>query len=495
MPKVVYPPELCQKVLAGEAAGGAPVVVSLVVPTVTVPGEPFTVKVAVLDERGFASLGCDGKVAVRGPGSSAPFAEVRFSRGQPAAAAVRDVVLPVGGFFRLEAELDGEAFFSNPTCCTLTPEHRIYWGDPHVHTILSNCHADKCRSLNFCYTAGRYLSGLDWVAAADHVSNGRCEFSKWKEQCVVRDLYDDPPGFVTLPAYEASLKGGAGGDTNVYLLRPPEMFIDEYEQGNVKTLCQKLAEVISKEEFFVVPHHTTRTRKHGELSDEIYPGPELMPVLEVHSKWGTSEYRGNPNPLKDVHPGPSYVVDLLDRGLQLGFVAGTDTHATMPSGVGVKPALADSIEPGHIDRLPGLTAVRAPVLTRDAVFHGIRRRQCYATSLERIYLDGTIAGLQFGERTDLVRRMANELRTIRVSVAAQSDITSIELIRNGEVIHKHSCTGWHDALTCTDEDDWERVALESRYLGKFVYYYVRVTCSSGAQAWSSPVWLCENDRS
>ena len=31
-------------------------------------------------------------------------------------------------------------------------------------------------------------------------------------------------------------------------------------------------------------------------------------------------------------------------------------------------------------------------------------------------------------------------------------------------------------------------AFESKYLGRFVYYYVRVTCVSGARAWSSPVW-------
>lgn len=32
-------------------------------------------------------------------------------------------------------------------------------------------------------------------------------------------------------------------------------------------------------------------------------------------------------------------------------------------------------------------------------------------------------------------------------------------------------------------------AFESKYLGRFVYYYVRVSCVSGARAWSSPVWL------
>ncbi len=490
MTEVIYPPHFHRKVLAQEAAGGAPVLVSLVVPTVTVPGEPFTVKVAVLDDRGFPSLECDGAVTVRGPGSSAPPAEVRFAHGKPAVAAVRGVVVPAEGFFRLEAALGGDVFVSNPTVCTRTPEQRFYWGDPHVHTVLSNCHADKCRSLNFCYTAGRYLSALDWVAAADHVSNGRCDFSKWKEQCIVRDLYDDPPEFVTLPGYEASLKGGAGGNNNVYMLRAPEMFIDDYEEGNVRTLCEKLAHVLSKDEFFVVPHHTTRTKKHGEIDDDIYPGADLMPVIEVHSKWGTSEHRGNPGPLQDVHPGPSYAVDLLNRGLQLGFVGGTDTHATMPSGVGRRLALASSIEPGHIDRLPGLTAVRVGELTRSAVFQGIKHRRCYATSLERIYLDGTVAGHQFGTRADWPD--PDEPRTIEVAVAAQSAIASIELVRNGEVIHTHPCTGWHETLTYADADTLEGIALHSKWLGTFVYYYVRVTCASGAQGWASPVWLCKN---
>jgi len=192
-----------------------------------------------------------------------------------------------------------------------------------------------------------------------------------------------------------------------------------------------------------------------------------------------------------VHPGPSYAVDLLGRGLQLGFIGGTDTHATMPSGVGVRPALAASIEPGHIDRLPGLTAVWARELTRDGVFQGIKHRRCYATSLERIYLDGTVAGRRFGERAGW--RDPRQPRSIRVAAAAQSDITSIELIRNGEVIHKHPGAGWHETFVYTDEETLEDTRLRSQWLGKFVYYYVRVTCTSGAQGWASPVWLCEDE--
>ena len=74
-------------------------------------------------------------------------------------------------------------------------------------------------------------------------------------------------------------------------------------------------------------------------------------------------YRGNPNPLHDIHPGPSYVVDLLNRGLRLGFIGGTDSHATMPSGRGV--------ESDAHDRLPGLTAVFADGLSRDERIYNI----------------------------------------------------------------------------------------------------------------------------
>jgi len=480
--KAVYPSRFHHKVIAQEAPGAEAAEVSLVAPTIVQPGEAFVLKMAVLDGDGYPSVELDGAVRVRGDFATPSEIEVPFKKGMPALAQVRDVAISSEGFFRLEAELSGHVFHSNPIVCTRAAAYRIYWGDPHVHTILSACHADKARSLNFCYAAARYMSGLDWAAAADHVSNGRCEFSKWREQCAVCDAYDDPPEFVTLPSYEASLKGGAGGDTNPYFRHPPEMFVDEYEDGDVKTLCGKLREKLGPDDFFVVPHHTTRTGKHGEIPDAIYPGEDLMPVIEIHSKWGTSEYRGNPNPLKQIHPGPSYTVDLLNRGLRLGFIAGTDSHATMPSRRG--------IEPGHIDRPPGLTAVLAKELTRDAVFDAIRERCCYATSLERIFLDVTVSDTRQGE--SVAWRDPQEPRAIQVAAAAKSDITKVEIVRNGEPIHEHPVDSWLTALPFTDEASLSDLWLDSVHIGQFAYYYARVTCTSGAQAWSSPVWLLSN---
>ncbi|MGB2819367.1 MAG: hypothetical protein WBF17_00195 [Phycisphaerae bacterium] len=478
MAEATYPSEFEQRVLAIEAPGRAPMRANLVAPTITVPGEPFAVKVALADEAGYPSVELDGAITVRGDFASPPAVEVAFRKGRPAVAAASGVTIAAEGLFRFEAELNGHVFHSNPTRCRAGGRARIYWGDPHVHTVLSDCHPDLCRSALFCFTAARHFAGLDWACAADHVSNGRCELARWKESAAVSDACNDPPAFVTLPGYEASFKGGCGGDNNVYMIRWPSIFVEDYESGSVRTVCRKLAEELAPgEEFFVVPHHTTRTGKHGEIPDDIYPGEELMPVVEVHSKWGTSEYRGNPNPLCEVHPGPSYAVDLLNRGLRMGFVGGTDTHSTMPAGLGHE----------HLDRPPGMTAVLTEELTRPAIYHGIRRRNCYAASIERIYLDVTVAGAAMGRSLSWPDAAAE--RAIEAAAAGRSDIERIDVVRNGETIHSHAVGGWAGGVSFTDADDLSGLWLESEYLGRFAYYYVRVTCASGAQAWSSPVWL------
>lgn len=472
-----YPSAYEQRILAGEAPGGAPAKLQVVIPSITAPGRAFEARIAVLDELGYPSLECAEPVLLRAPGLPAPV-RLPFGRGVPAVGAVSGLVLSTEGLHRLEASCGRLAAGSNPALCTRDPVPGLYWGDPHVHTVLSNCHAATCRSLSFCFTAARHLSALDWVAAADHASNGRCDFSKWKEQRAAAEHYNDAPAFATLPAYEASLKGGAGGDNNIYMARFPDLFVDEYETGTIRTLCEKLGEKLVPDEYFAVPHHTTRTGKHGEIPDAIYPGPGHMPAMEIHSKWGTSEYRGNPHALHKIHPGPSYAVDLLGRGLRLGFVAGTDTHATMPSAAGV--------EPGHIDRLPGLTAVRATALGRRAVFDAIRTRDCYAASLERILLLGTIGGVRFGAAAPLA---AARRPRIDVLVAAQSEITGVDIVWNGETIRSERPGGWQFHLDADGGDSALSLEAPPPDGRRFAYCYVRVTCSSGAQAWSSPVWF------
>lgn len=476
--RILRPPEMALRILKLEAPGGTPADVWVTIPSVTEVGEDLSARVSVVDDMGYPSLEADGALVLSGPKDSHPPAEIVFRPGQAAVAAVTLGRLDCEGLFRITAKFNGRTCFSNPSCCRRVAGERIYWGDPHVHTVLSNCSAPACRSLNFCYTAARYMAGLDWTTAADHVSGGRTSRGSWLEQIAVAELFDDAPRFVTLPGYEASFPSGAGGDNNVYMSRWPDIYVDQEKAGNVKTLCQAVSEKLRPgEDFFVVPHHTTRAVKHGEISDEIYPGPDLMPVMEIHSKWGTSEYRGNPTPLKKIHDGPSYAVDFLNRGMVLGFIGGTDTHSTMPAGFGKD----------HLTAIPGLTAVLTPELTRQDVFDNIRRRNCYATALEKIYLDVRMNGQKPG--TIVSGFDPDAPRKIEVIAAAQSWIESVDIVRNGKTVHSEKGGEWKTEFTFEDTDSARGLLLDSPHLGSFLYYYVRVNAQRDARAWSSPVWF------
>ena len=69
--------------------------------------------------------------------------------------------------------------------------------------MLSACHPHRCRSLPFAFAAARWFAGLDWATAADHVSNGRCELARWKEQAALSNL-DQPPADLAVRIVDAA---------------------------------------------------------------------------------------------------------------------------------------------------------------------------------------------------------------------------------------------------------------------------------------------------
>ncbi len=476
--EVFYPEENVQRIFRNESPGKEPVSVSIVIPSVNAIDEPFDVKTAALDKNGYPSLECNETLILRnGISGSIP---VRFEKGKPAIALIKGVRNHKEGFFRFSAELKNSVFYSNPSITRKNPLYRIFWGDPHVHTLLSDCMSDFSRSVHFACTAGRYLTGLDWMAVTDHVSNGRSSVGKWREGIATTNLYREPPEFVILPAYEASLKGGSGGDNNVYCTRYPDIFVDEYETGNVKTLCEKMKEkaTAQKFDFFVVPHHTSRAVKHGDISYAIYPGADFMPAVEIYSKWGSSEYPGNPQSLLKPEKETGYVVNHLRKGFPSGFMAGTDSHATMPSGGGK--------EPPNLPYPPGLTAVYTTALSERTVFDAIKERKTYAACKERLFLEAKVNDASPG---DIVRTPKIGARRISVTAAAPGSIKRIEIIRNGEAIYSEDVNNWLFDIEFTDKENIKNCFLKSEHCGQFLFYYIRLICNSGAVAWSSPVFF------
>lgn len=479
---IAYPPPLIQKTLRLETAGGGtPATLMLVLPSIVRVGEPVGVNVSVLDERGLPLA--DGgavPVTVHVPdGTGGIVAQtVEFPAGQPAVCRIEGICFAEPGFVRIEAACGELAAHSNPSLVTDEERSQILWGDPHIHTMLSDCHPERCRSRVLAYAAARYVYGLDFAAIADHVSGGkRGTFGKWRDNLAMADLFGDAPEFAALLCYEASMPSGEGGDNNVYLAEPRENYIDPGEETlTVRELAEKLAPGD-----FLVPHHTSRANKHGEIPPELYPGEARMPVVEIHSKWGCSEYQGHPDGLDNPRQGPAYAQDLLAAGYRMGFIGGTDTHTSLTFG--------SALEPDHIRHQPGMTAAFVTVNERQAIHQAIANRQCYAAAGERIVLDVACDELKMGEAKAATGDSARP-RTISVRCAAPSLIDTLEIIRNGQVVHTVAADDWQVACDWTDSEALDAVAMpHSLKSGAFVYYYVRVTTTSGARAWSTPCWF------
>jgi hypothetical protein len=165
------------------------------------------------------------------------------------------------------------------------------------------------------------------------------------------------------------------------------------------------------------------------------------------------------------------VQDALALGFRLGFVGGTDNHYAQPGSARCPKGGVD-----FRDRVTGgLTAVLAPALTREAVFAALRARRCYATTGARMILDVRVDGHGMGEAFETA---ADRVR-LTARVAGDGPLARLDVIRNGELAHRHRATGRSEEFAIT---------LPLPAAGETTYVYLRAVQRDGQIGWSSPVW-------
>jgi len=118
------------------------------------------------------------------------------------------------------------------------------------------------------------------------------------------------------------------------------------------------------------------------------------------------------------------------------------------------------------------------VITNDFSLKGIiaaiRKRRCYATTGERIWLDFHIGRGMMGDEIRIDRPPL-----VEVACAGTGLLQKAEIIKNGRIIFCRATTHDRMKFNFVDED-----------IGKGEsYYYVRVTQADGEMAWSSPIWI------
>ena len=352
---------------------------------------------------------------------------------------------------------------TNPCRCTeAPPEQRLFWGDIHGHTRLS----DGLGTPDAYYAFGRDEALLDFCAIADHAQYLSDEDWEGIQEATAR--YHSSGRYVTLLGYEYSCNAPLEhyGDKCVYypgdtgpLLRETDINRSAYVD------VAAFAEQWKAQGAMMILH------QHAMGSCSFYD-PDLVRLAEVYSVWGGSESQYASRPLLpslDQDYSGHYAADALAKGWVLGFVGSSDDHAGRP---GCSDWLrVQQAYPG------GLVAVWAPELTREAVWEALWNRRCYATSGKRIYLEFSVDGEPMGSVIEGGAFSGSHV--IEARVLGDEPIIAAEVLRGRDPIHVES--SYTPSLQFTFRD--------KPPAGSANHYYLRVTQDDGEMAWSSPVWI------
>ena len=378
---------------------------------------------------------------------------------------------------------------------------QVYWGDVHSHSRISK---DGIGSGDFEYA--RDVSVLDFFASTEHSGDDGPSFraqsslgivpEEWEAlRERVRD-FNEPGRFVTLLAYECSLRGG---HHNVYFRGLEGQPVPEHEAGTVEELWRMLEEG----EALTVPHHLgiqwarkppspgvpgLRTMPKMVPLDTVVGGPAidwqsspsgadpLRPSLEIYSGHGQSELFDPEDLLAHEQvgftssrsaDGPHYARDAWLAGKILGVVAGSDNHQAQPG-------------------LPsyGLTAVLAPELSREAVFDAIAARRTYATTGVRLLMDFELEDVQMGGEALVSTR----------KVHGRAEIFSPTKMRYAEVVGVDERGEWSTVVRWDELDNELQQNFDFRRPEEWGAYYLRVELEDElddrpVRGWTSPVWV------
>lgn len=445
---------------------GPPAYLHVVVPSGAKPGVGVPIRVRVLDAFGNLCTSWSDEALLTG-GRLIPIGEGRGTAW---------VAFDQEGVYRIEVTATGSGLSgrSNP-CRVATEVPAPYWGDPHVHTRLS----DGVASPEFALWYGRDVACLDFTAITDHDiefhhawftrRHQRLSDEEWAALGETIGRHRAPGTFAALRAYEWT--GRPYGDRCVYLRSDDDGRMHRYEQDDAPT-AEALWRTLKQtgvNSTLVVPHTSASSFMGTDWAEH---DGDLETLVEIYSMHGASECSGGPAEMAGAVRG-QHVRDALARGYRLGFVGGGDMHSSQPG----NPLLA--VGPYRtLCHKPGLTAVFASHVDEHAIFDAMRDRRTYATTGARILLWFSVNDAPLGG--DFVVGAGRPV-VVHGRIHGTAGLAEVVVVRDGRQVY----------VTHPQQEDfefaWEDPLPPAEHWR--TYYYVRVIQVDGEVAWSSPVWV------
>ena len=345
--------------------------------------------------------------------------------------------------------------------------YQVRFGEIHGHTELS----DGQGGIDAYFRTARDVAKLDFCALTDHDHGGVGRPELWAASWALIQkkvaAYHAPGSFVTLLGYERD-SFPFYPNMDIYYRAGTGEMIRGRQDGEI-TLAE-LEALAARKDILFVPHQISQIEVG--VNWKQVPLPVMPRVAEIYSKWGASEFFGNPRPIRSAARG-NYWQDALELGARIGCIAGSDIHSTHP-GLPVRTAHGNLRH-----EQPGIAAVRVKDFTREAIFDAIQARRCYACEGTRMELELRINGAEMGSE---IRDGEKVERGIYVSVKAPAPIAKVEIIKNARVEYAYYLDS-HPTHTHTS------FVMDLEAERATDYYYVRVTQMDGLRCWSSPIWV------
>lgn len=383
---------------------------------------------------------------------------------------------------KLTNTLTGETFTSCPMISVAESTTQLLWGQVHGESE----RYDSTESIENCLRHFRDELAYNFFITSPFENAEETPNDVWKLIAQNVGDFDEEDRFNTLLGFQWEGAPKEEGIRQIVYSKDNRPILRQ-KDTKYNTL-KKIYKAFTPKDLLSIPTFTTGT---GFGFDFEGFNPEFERVVEIYNAWGSaecSEKEGNlfpvkPNGKKGVKEWPQGTVqNALNKNCRFGFVSG---------GLDDRGIYYDFFDDDQVQYTPGSTAVLAKSNSRSAVYEALYNRSCYATTGPRIIIHFTLSGFTMGQQTSTEEKpglMVN--RHFRGTVAGTSDLKSVEIVRNGEVIATfNSKTYWLD-FEYDDLTQLSKIALDGGK-GKppFVYYYLRVLQKDGNMAWSSPIWI------
>ncbi|MCB1181231.1 MAG: DUF3604 domain-containing protein [Chlamydiia bacterium] len=388
------------------------------------------------------------------------------------------------GVYRIQLKnlKTGANYFSSPIKCFSENDRNLFWGLFHGESErvdstenIENClrHFRDDRHLNFytssCFDSTEETSNDIWKLISQNIAD-----------------FNEEDRFITFLGFQYQGEDKTEGIRLIVYIKDNRPLLRQKETKS--SSLGKIYKTHTPKDFISIPSFTMGK---GTVFDFKNFNSEYERVVEIYNAWGCSlktAKEGNPRPITSLGRGgveeddAGSVEKALKAGHRFGFIAG---------GLDDRGIYSDFYDSEQVQYTPGFTGVISPKHNRESIMDALFKRNCYATTGAKIIVGFYIAGHPMGGELSTAKKPGLSVnRHISGYVAGEDTIRSIEIIRNGEVIHTLYPQVSYCDYTYDDMEPLDQFTLKrEKGLSPFVYYYLQVTQEDGHLAWTSPIWI------